>query len=184
MTDTIVENINRIVKPEDTLYHLGDWSFHSASNIYSFRGRINCKKIHLILGNHDTDLYEDSGTRDQFESISFYNEINIEGQKIVLCHYPIVSWNKCHRGSWMLHGHCHGTLENQVPASMLRRLLQEDRLDIIRALADNEKVPGWTPGGKRIDVGIDTHPEFRPYSMAEIQEIMASKEFVPSDDHR
>ena len=66
---------------------------------------------------------------------------------------------------------------------MLRRLLQEDRLDILRSLANNEVVPGWSPGGKRIDVGIDTHPEFRPYSMNEIREIMNSKEFTPKDDH-
>lgn len=183
MTDRIVENINRVVNPEDTLYHLGDWSFHSKENIYNFRERLKCKKIHLILGNHDTELYEDQHTHTLFESVSFYKEINIDGQKIVMCHYPIVSWNKCHRGSWMLHGHCHGTLETQISAAMLRRLLQEDRLDILRSLANNEVVPGWSPGGKRIDVGIDTHPEFRPYSMNEIREIMNSKEFTPTDDH-
>ena len=27
-----------------------------------------------------------------------------------MCHYPILEWNRCHHGSWMLHGHCHGNL--------------------------------------------------------------------------
>jgi len=183
MTDALIKNINRTVKPEDELYHLGDWSFHSKENISAFRNRINCKRVHLIYGNHDGEIISDKSLHSLFESVSFYREIIVQGYKIILCHYPIVSWNKSHRDSLMLHGHCHGTLENQIPASMLRRLLAEDRLDIIRSLANNEPVAGWSPGGKRIDVGVDTHPEFRPYSFSEVLQIMDTKTFVPTDDH-
>ena len=38
---------------EDTLYHLGDWSFGGIENIWNFRKRINCKNIYLVPGNHD-----------------------------------------------------------------------------------------------------------------------------------
>jgi calcineurin-like phosphoesterase family protein len=36
----------------------------------------------------------------------------------------------------------------------------------------------------RMDVGIDTHPEFRPYSVDEIAEIMSQREYIPVDAHR
>jgi calcineurin-like phosphoesterase family protein len=53
MNDAIVNNINNLVKEDDILIHLGDWSFGGFENIEEFRNRIICKNIHLILGNHD-----------------------------------------------------------------------------------------------------------------------------------
>jgi hypothetical protein len=35
-----------------------------------------------------------------------------------------------------------------------------------------------------MDVGIDTHPEFRPYSFDEIHEIMKDRNAVEVDDHK
>lgn len=49
----LVDNINGMVKENDTLYHLGDWSFGGIENIWEFRRQLNCRNIHLILGNHD-----------------------------------------------------------------------------------------------------------------------------------
>lgn len=183
MTNLLVDNINKCVQPDDTLFHLGDWSFHSVGNIFAFRNRIKCKNIHLILGNHDSDLYADPSCHSLFSSIDFYREININGRKIVLCHYPIATWNKCHHDSWMLHGHCHGKLQHQIPAQLLKHLIDKGQWDIIRKLANNEQVPGITPNGKRMDVGVDTHPEFRPYSITEIDEIMKTRFFVQTDNH-
>lgn len=36
--------------------------------------------------------------------------INVQGQRIVLCHYPMTTRHRIARGAWMLHGHCHGSL--------------------------------------------------------------------------
>lgn len=183
MNDVIIKNINSIVKEDDTLFHLGDVGFHGAENIYAFRGRIKCKNIHLIIGNHDTDLYANEGLKSLFTSIEFYREINVNGQKIILCHYPLITWNKNHHGSWMLHGHCHGKLQHSIPATLLLKLLKEGRLDEVWALARNEEVPNLCPNGRIFDVGIDTHPKFRPWSITELHEQMKKKFFTPVDNH-
>lgn len=36
----------------------------------------------------------------------------------------------------------------------------------------------------RMDVGVDTHPEMRPYSLDEIAETMSSREYVVVDGHK
>ena len=59
MNETIVRKINSVVKEDDILYHLGDFSFGGINNIWEFRKQINCKNIHLILGNHDHNVKKD-----------------------------------------------------------------------------------------------------------------------------
>jgi calcineurin-like phosphoesterase family protein len=177
MNNVIVENINRVVKADDTLFHLGDWSFHGNGIIHEFRNKLICKNIHLIYGNHDTSIYESLELQQSFQSVATYREISVNGQKIMLSHYPFRTWNKWHHGSWMLYGHCHGNLQHQIPSRLLKQLIEENRWDDIRALADGKDVPELCPNGRSMDVGLDTHPEFRPYSITEIHNIMDSKVF-------
>lgn len=181
--ETVIRNINDCVKPDDVLFHLGDVAFQGPEKIIEFRNRIRCKNIHLILGNHDVDIHKMVELQQMFTTVDFYREININGQKIVLCHYPLRTWNKWHHGSFMLHGHCHGKLQHQIPSSLLKRLLEENRMDVLWALANNEEVEGICPNGRTLDVGLDTHPQFRPYSHTEILEIMKTKSFTAVDDH-
>jgi calcineurin-like phosphoesterase family protein len=122
MNDRIVEGINSVVDQDDILVHLGDWSFGGFESIYKFRDRINCKNIHLVLGNHDHHIERDrDGIRHIFESVNQYLELEVtkEGSKkidshdrdfkvnFVLMHYPIMSWNKMNDGTIHLHGHVH-----------------------------------------------------------------------------
>ena len=72
----------------------------------------------------------------------------------VMCHYPLLTWEGAHHGRIMLHGHCHGLLR-----------------------------PGLNEATTRMDVGIDTHPEFRPYHVDEIAAIMADREYEVIDGH-
>jgi len=53
MTEEMSIRFNSVVKADDTLYHLGDWSFGGIQNIWNFRKMLNCRNIHLIFGNHD-----------------------------------------------------------------------------------------------------------------------------------
>lgn len=109
MDDGIIENWNSKVKPGDIVYHVGDVFFCSQDRALSILDRLN-GQIFLIMGNHDKTIRKSSALRGRFIKVCDYHEVTIEGQKIVLCHYPMMTWNQSGRGSWMLHGHCHGNL--------------------------------------------------------------------------
>lgn len=91
MNDAIVNAINSRVGEDDILYHLGDWSFGGWKNIYEFRKRINCKNIHLILGNHDEHIWKDkffphlfkdeNGNISEIEDPNSYRDMSIVKHK-------------------------------------------------------------------------------------------------------
>lgn len=49
--------------------------------------------------------------------LGYYYELPIQDPemqhkfRIVLMHYPLLSWNAAHFGNWNLFGHCHGTVK-------------------------------------------------------------------------
>jgi calcineurin-like phosphoesterase family protein len=151
MNEMMISNINDCVGEHDTLFHMGDWSFGGFENISEFRYRINCKNIHFIIGNHDHHIESNKeNIRRFFASVNSYNEVNVAHKsgnlKLILCHYPIVSWNNMRKNSYMIHGHQH--------------LKGDQRFG----------------NGKRMDVGMCGHPEFRPYNLDEIVEILRNSE--------
>ena len=110
MNDGIISNWNSRVKSTDTVFVLGDFAFTNFRRMKEFRNQMN-GTIHLILGNHDAEFPEGL-----FASVRDYREITVDGQMIVMSHYPFVVWNRSHRGSYNLHGHCHGTLPDDKHA--------------------------------------------------------------------
>ena len=73
------------------------------------RERIECKNATLIRGNHDGD-WEDSDAPQIWEDVRDYLEIApgyAKGHRLVMSHYPMLSWNGKARGAIMLHGHIH-----------------------------------------------------------------------------
>lgn len=101
--DWLVKMINDRVARQDTLYHLGDWSFGGKDKIKEFREQLNCERIHLVKGNHDHHITAHNSLT-LFESVSYYLELD----NLVLMHYPIESWNGMETGVRHLHGHVHG----------------------------------------------------------------------------
>lgn len=201
MTERLISNINANVGPNDTLYFLGDWSFGGIDNIGKFWVRIHCKNIHFVLGNHDhhiknnrtlpnifrvspelplafmanPDTKQAAAVRAQelFKSVSGYKEVTVDNQRIILCHYAMRVWNKSHHGSWMLYGHSHGTLPDYVQSNMV----------------ESENVGKGRSRGlkstltRSMDVGVDTHPQFRPYNFDEIKEIFKDRPPLGVDHH-
>ena len=158
MNESILNGINWNVGQDDILICLGDWSFGGFEYIEEFRNRIVCKNVHLVLGNHDHHIERNKGNIQKlFTSVSHYETLIIDKKTFRLFHYPIQSWNGMNDGNIHLHGHVH--------------------------LPSNRKFGQ----GKKMDVGIDGHPEFRPYNiMREILPIMDKRDVrsdMPNDHH-
>ena len=111
MDETIIKNFTGLLKKGDILYILGDLTFKRAyaENFLRIIKSIGVE-IHFIIGNHDKDGGTLNIIKSYCKSVSEIKEIKIEGQKIVLCHYPMRSWNGSFHGSWHLYGHVHGRL--------------------------------------------------------------------------
>ena len=152
MNNTIVQNINEKVRENDTLIHLGDFSFGGFDKINEFLDQLNCKNIHLVLGNHDHHILKNKeNIQNRFLSVSNYLECNIDGVDFVFCHYPLSSWNNLGKGSVHLHGHVHLSFKNK-----------------------------WGKG-KRLDIGMDGN-NLHPYKLAEIVHMMDRRNIVSELD--
>lgn len=52
MNAALVYGINKHVKEDDVLYHLGDIAFRGVESLWEFRRQLKVKTIHYIYGNH------------------------------------------------------------------------------------------------------------------------------------
>lgn len=104
MNEALIANWNRVVRPADTVYLLGDYGM--GPSIRLVRPRLN-GSIRLILGNHDKLKLEDACL---FTSIDALKLVDVDGQRIVLCHYAMRTWQFQSKGAWQLYGHSHGNL--------------------------------------------------------------------------
>lgn len=111
------ELINK-VGPGDILFDMGDlfWKTDETTmkNVISLASP---KEWYKILGNHDNyNVYRKSYIGTLFTLLSDILEINVDHEgrnyKLTLCHYPMISWNGKARGTLMIHGHCHGNIDN------------------------------------------------------------------------
>ena len=170
--DALIEKINEVVRPEDTLIHLGDFCLNiTMPEFEQILGRINCRNIGYIWGNHNSCIrrqYEETlrvdQQRDDIEIypytigkityLGYYKEVIVNGHMIVIHHFPHQIWNQMQNCAWQLSGHSHYT----NPTTQL----------------DN-------PDNKILDVGWDGHG--KPLSFPEIQKIMMNKNHVKKDKH-
>jgi calcineurin-like phosphoesterase family protein len=162
MNIALVQGINKYVKEDDELYHLGDWSFGGAQNIKVFRDSLACRNIHLMKGNHDQHIEEkliefeggDFNPLELFSSVQEVREIQVGKMKIFLSHYSHRVWDGSHKGVVHLYGHSHGTIPDL---------------------------------GRSMDVGMDVayrmFGEYRPFNIGDITRIMDKRETHKIDGH-
>lgn len=111
MDAAIIERWNEVVRPDDEVWHLGDFSVgQKPGRVVELLESLNGAK-HLITGNNDDDSVVRSGT---WQSVQPYREVVADGQHLILCHYPFRTWRNMARGWIDLHGHSHGRLRPQA----------------------------------------------------------------------
>ena len=122
MDAELIKNWNNRVEPDDTVYILGDISWYNDEKTCEIMNQLKGHKI-LIKGNHDR---VHGKVKHCFDEITDYKEIKIGEHHIVLCHYPIVFFNRHHYGAYMFYGHVHNSHEWQMTKNYRYELEQLD----------------------------------------------------------
>lgn len=124
MEETIVINWNAAVRPNDTVYILGDFCWGKEDEWLRILRRLKGKKV-LIKGNHDLKDFADE-LKKHFIDITPYKEIDDNGRKVILCHFPILFYKHSNNPKYyMLCGHVHRTKENDY----LEKFIEEMKAD-------------------------------------------------------
>jgi len=157
----LIKRINYRVKADDILFILGDFSLCSGTVVQAYREQILCKKVSLILGNHDkhsVTYYYKCG----FSVVCYEMVLKIAGEFVRLRHHPYKKpWYRCffpwqyrekdrkkrpvHRGGFLLHGHIH---------------------------SGGHKGGAWKVRKKMINVGVDV-TNYYPISIREIESLIS-----------
>ena len=142
MNETLIQNWNSLVKPNDEVYVLGDVTMKGPEQAFAALSRLSGIK-YLIKGNHDYFVDKEGWEQYSwvFRWVKNYYELTWENQEFVLFHYPIAEWNDYYKGSIHLHGHQHNL-----------------------AVYNHQQLQA---GVKRYDVGVDANG-FSPVSIETI----------------
>ena len=107
MDAAMIERWNAVVHPDDTVWHLGDLAIRfDRPRVEALLARLAGTK-HLIAGNNDPEATRAAAG---WASVGDFAEIEVDGTRLVLCHYALRVWNGQGKGAWNLHGHSHGRL--------------------------------------------------------------------------
>jgi calcineurin-like phosphoesterase family protein len=152
MNEAIIERWNAVVKPNDTVFHLGDVAMGTIADSLPLVSRLNGHKA-LIIGNHDRIFCENKPTmKERFwpiyrEHFEWIGEGSDQGD-FILNHFPYegdsheeerhTDLRPVDRGQWLVHGHVHTE---------------------------------WKVRGRQINVGVDVW-DFTPVHLEQIMEVI------------
>lgn len=157
MWESIKYDWNSKVGKDDYIFVLGDVLWGSnASRLKSMADSLN-GRICIVLGNHDQEKIANGKSGSNFDCFYSYSRADFircrskltdTNIQIYMSHYPTLSWPQKGRGAIMLHGHCHGNIDEY-----------------------NDQSPDL-----RVDVGLDGKlAKMRILSLDEVYEYMLHK---------
>ena len=125
--EILIQRWNEKSNSNTIFFHLGDFIFGYDSIVHfkNIINRVNFKELYIMPGNHN------SGWRQVFEEqkknvwninenkkvifVPNYLEAYVNGQPLVMSHYPILSFNGQSKNGICLYGHVHGNLiKNEI----------------------------------------------------------------------
>lgn len=138
MDRVLIQRWNAKVKPQDTVYHLGDLTLTRTPPLKQLNG-----KIHVLhTPKHHDERWIQIPQHARLHPVTILPplvQLKVTHKQrpvhLALCHFPLVTWNRKHHKGLHLHGHSHGKLKPHAPYML--------------------------------DVGVDAH-DFYPMSLAEI----------------
>lgn len=109
----LIENWNATVPEDGIVFHLGDFCYKGGgfSTIQHLKGLLHGQII-LIRGNHDPDTRKRQNIQNLqhlFAGVYDQLQIEVEGQRILMSHYPLLTWPHAYgeHPTWQLFGHVH-----------------------------------------------------------------------------
>lgn len=107
MDEGLIGLWNARVRPDDDVWHLGDFAFGAkGARLRAIFERLNGNK-RLVRGNHDSsevlELPWAEPPRDLVETA-------FQGQRLVMCHYPMRAWRGSMGSTIHCYGHVHGLM--------------------------------------------------------------------------
>ena len=126
MHQYIIKKWNEKVGINDEVYIVGDVSFGNGYLTNELLKQLNGKK-HLVIGNHDGKLLKGNALdRSLIASTRDYYEIDDNGRRVILSHYPMMFYNGQYRTdetgrakTYMLYGHIHDTQDMRLMEQLL-----------------------------------------------------------------
>ena len=152
---------NSTVRTNDRVYILGDFLWldprEQEKEYINFTKSLNGNKV-LIEGNHDNVKRFSPEINNCFESIFQRKEIKLNKKKIIMDHFPMMSYHQDIQDNvWHFHGHTHITEEQDLVEKWTRELIENHKMG--------------TPTGQIINVGcMMPYMNYTPKTAEEIIE--------------
>lgn len=142
MDAELIRRWNETVPEDATVFHLGD--FCDGPDHMRYLSQLN-GRIYLISGNHDK-----VGDGEGFAAVTEQATVYIDGQRIILNHYPMLCFGGERTCTWQLFGHVHSGPGNSSGHDL-------GRLGMLFP--------------RQYDVGVDNN-DMRPVSYNELKNII------------
>lgn len=197
MNQAIVDGINKRVKEDDILIHLGDWSFGGIENIWNFIKQIKCKNIHLVYGNHDHHIKGDKILPNVEKCFESYEdgEVKFINKDVNKRSWINVDRHDIHKGevrSQDLFSSTGDVLDFTITSDNVKGKLRficnhfpfltwdkQSNGTIMLHGHEHGGIDNLNNNCKRLDTGIDVtykfYKEYRPFNIKEIIQLLENK---------